>query len=85
MSMIPDKVRAYFKRRGSKRRVIWPRQVYSSSGGWKDVDFASPKLHRKHGPHTTAWPVDVERVQFTDGDIFADFLRSELMESGVAA
>lgn len=84
MSMIPEKVRRYFRNRGSKRHLIWPRQVYSWSEGWRDVAYASPKLHRKHGPHTTAWPVDTDRVQFTDGDIFADFTRSELMESGVA-
>lgn len=85
---VPAKVLAYFKSRGSKRRLIWPRQIYSHSEGWIDVAFASPKLHRRHGPLSFAnqrWPADVRHIQFTDGEIFADFGRGELMESGVAA
>jgi hypothetical protein len=82
------KVLAYFKSQGSRCRMIWPRQIYSHSSGWIDVAFASPKLHRKHGPLTEtnrSWPVDVDHIQFTDGEVFADFGRRELMESGVAA
>lgn len=85
--MIPEKVRNYFKSRGSKRRLIWPREVRSPSLGWIQVGWASPKMQRKEGPLSDgkAWPVDTQIVQYTDGEIFADFARRELMESGVEA
>lgn len=87
---VPARVRAYFKSRGSRAKQIWPRQIFSQSEGWIDVAFASPKLHRKNGPFSfvnQSWPADVRHIQFTDGEIFADFYRSELCGdgSGVAA
>lgn len=83
---VPAKVRAYF-RKFSRRRMIWPRMLHSDSKGWIDIAFASPKLHRQCGPHREglAWPLDTTMVQWTDGDISADFTKRELVESGVAS
>jgi hypothetical protein len=86
-SWIPAKVREYFKSRGSRARMIWPYEVKSQSAPYVQVGWASAKMQRRHGPMVSgkAWPIDTEIVQWTDGVIYADFTRRELMESGVAA
>lgn len=83
---IPARVLAYFRMRGSRSKRIWPHELRAFSRGWVQVGWASPRMQRKHGPtiEGKAWPIDTEMVQWTDGDIFADFTRRELMESGVA-
>lgn len=76
-----QKVRDYFKARGSRARNIWARQFYSASmGGWQIADFCRWRDVRAKGPLVKQWPLDVEMVAFTDGTLLADFTRRELMD-----
>jgi hypothetical protein len=53
----------------------------------REGDEASPRLVRcwGHQDGARAWPVDTTTVQYTDGDIFADFARAELKSDAVVA
>lgn len=87
MNPVPSKVEDYFKRRGSKRHFIWPFAIHAPNKGWIQVGWIRPERQRKHGPtmEGLSWPVTTTMVQYTDGVIYADFSRGELVESEVAA